>query len=178
MLHSLTDLKLSRVIKFFILETHNKIHYISFAGIHIILLIRTEFTISENCPSLLLPHLTLKDASHSSQLGLTWILTQSINSTNPSHSCITQIFYHHAISTSKLLNCEKLGQEDYTAHQYRPLFHLPLTLSSKAVLISPNMTTIANICWIIENAREFQKNIYFCFIDYAKAFDCVDHNKL
>ena len=37
---------------------------------------------------------------------------------------------------------------------------------------------IANICWIIENAREFQKNIYFCFIDYAKAFDCVDHYKL
>ena len=34
----------------------------------------------------------------------------------------------------------------------------------------------ANICWIIEKAREFQKNIYFCFIDYAKAFDCVDHN--
>ena len=37
---------------------------------------------------------------------------------------------------------------------------------------------IANIPWIIEKAREFQKNIYFCFIDYAKAFDCVDHNKL
>ena len=37
---------------------------------------------------------------------------------------------------------------------------------------------IANICWIIEKAREFQENIYFCFIDYAKAFDCVDHNKL
>ena len=37
---------------------------------------------------------------------------------------------------------------------------------------------IANICWIIQKAREFQKNIYFCFIDYAKAFDCVDHNKL
>ena len=37
---------------------------------------------------------------------------------------------------------------------------------------------IANICWIIEKAREFQKNIYFCFIDYAKAFGCVDHNKL
>ena len=36
---------------------------------------------------------------------------------------------------------------------------------------------IANICWIIAKAREFQKNIYFCFIDYAKAFDCVDHNK-
>ena len=37
---------------------------------------------------------------------------------------------------------------------------------------------IASICWIIEKAREFQKNIYFHFIDYAKAFDCVDHNKL
>ena len=37
---------------------------------------------------------------------------------------------------------------------------------------------IANIHWIMEKAREFQKNIYFCFIDYVKAFDCVDHNKL
>ena len=37
---------------------------------------------------------------------------------------------------------------------------------------------IVNICWIIEEAREFQKNIYFWFIDYVKAFDCVDHNKL
>ena len=37
---------------------------------------------------------------------------------------------------------------------------------------------IANICWIIDKAREFQNNIYFCFIDYARAFDCVDHDKL
>ena len=37
---------------------------------------------------------------------------------------------------------------------------------------------IANILWIIKKAREFQKNIYFCFIDYAKVFNCVDHNKL
>ena len=37
---------------------------------------------------------------------------------------------------------------------------------------------IANICWIIKNAKEFQRNNYFCFIDYAKLFDCVDHNKL
>ena len=37
---------------------------------------------------------------------------------------------------------------------------------------------IVNICWIMEKAREFQKNIYFCFIDYAKALDCVDHNRL
>ena len=37
---------------------------------------------------------------------------------------------------------------------------------------------IANICWIMEKAREFQKNIDFCFIDYTKTFDCVDHNKM
>ena len=37
---------------------------------------------------------------------------------------------------------------------------------------------IANVCWIIEKAREFQKNIYFCFIEYTEAFDCVDPNKL
>ena len=41
-----------------------------------------------------------------------------------------------------------------------------------------NRDQIANILWIIEKAREFQKNIYSCFTDYAKAFDCVDHNKL
>ena len=40
------------------------------------------------------------------------------------------------------------------------------------------LSKIANLPWIIEKAREFQQNIYFCFIDYAKAFDCVDHNKL
>ena len=41
-----------------------------------------------------------------------------------------------------------------------------------------NRDQIVNICWVIKKAREFQKNIYFCFIDYAKAFDCVDQNKL
>ena len=41
-----------------------------------------------------------------------------------------------------------------------------------------NRDQITNICWIIEKAREFQKNIYFCFIDYAKDFYCVDHNKM
>ena len=41
-----------------------------------------------------------------------------------------------------------------------------------------NRDQIASICWIIEKATEFQKNIYFCFIDYAKDFNCVDHNKL
>ena len=42
----------------------------------------------------------------------------------------------------------------------------------------PNIKLPASVHWIIEKAREFQKNIYFRFIDYAKAFDCVDHNKL
>ena len=42
----------------------------------------------------------------------------------------------------------------------------------------PDRDQIANICWIIKKAGEFQKNIYFCFIDYTKAFNCVDHNKL
>ena len=41
-----------------------------------------------------------------------------------------------------------------------------------------NRDQIANVCWIIEKAWEFQKNIYFSFTDYAKTFDCVDHNKL
>ena len=41
-----------------------------------------------------------------------------------------------------------------------------------------NRDQIANNCWIIEKAREFKKNIYFCFIDYSKPFDCVDYNKL
>ena len=41
-----------------------------------------------------------------------------------------------------------------------------------------NRDQTANICWIIEKAREFQKNTYFCFIDYTNGFDCVDHNKL
>ena len=43
---------------------------------------------------------------------------------------------------------------------------------------TPEIDQIVNICWIIEKAGEFQKNIYFCFIDYSKAFFCVDHNKL
>ena len=48
----------------------------------------------------------------------------------------------------------------------------------KADQIDLKRDQIANIRWIIEKAREFQKNICFCFIDYAKAYDCVDHNKL
>ena len=52
------------------------------------------------------------------------------------------------------------------------------SLMFKLLLGRRTRDQIANICWIIEKEREFQKNIYFCFIDYAKAFDCVDHKKL
>ena len=52
-----------------------------------------------------------------------------------------------------------------------------LNLMYKEIDVS-NLSNIANIHWIMEKARQFQKNIYFCFLDYAKAFDCVDHNQL
>ena len=54
-----------------------------------------------------------------------------------------------------------------------------VTLGSKICIeIRGTRDQIANIRWIIKKAREFQKNTYFCFIDYTKAFDCMDHNKL
>ena len=64
--------------------------------------------------------------------------------------------------------------------------HVELAFSSLLVLYNfycrlkgrGTRDQIANICWIMGKAREFQKNIYFCFPDYSKAFDCVDHNKL
>ena len=65
--------------------------------------------------------------------------------------------------------------------QARLLHHITCELPDVQAGFSKGRGTrdqIANICWIIEKAREFQKNFYFCFIDYAKAFDCVDHNKL
>ena len=55
---------------------------------------------------------------------------------------------------------------------------ISLSITSCLIFFPCNLNLIANIRWIMEKAREFQKNIYFCFIDYAKAFDCVDHNKL
>ena len=60
------------------------------------------------------------------------------------------------------------------------MFKLHLEKADQAAFRKSRGTTdqIANIHWIIKKAREFQKNIYFCFIDYAKAFDCVHHNKL
>ena len=61
--------------------------------------------------------------------------------------------------------------QQYVNHELQ-MFKLVLEKAEEPEIKLPN------ICWIIEKAREFQKNIYFCFIDYAKAFDCVDHTKL
>ena len=58
------------------------------------------------------------------------------------------------------------------------MFKLVLEKAEEPEVKLPTRDQIANICWIMEKAREFQKNIYFCVIGYAKAFDCVDHNKL
>ena len=57
-------------------------------------------------------------------------------------------------------------------------FHKLVRLCSKSFKLPGTRDQIANISWITEKVRRFQKNIYFCFIDYAKAVDCVDHNKL
>ena len=61
--------------------------------------------------------------------------------------------------------------QQYVNHNFQ-MFRLVLEKSEEPE------DQIANICWIIETARQFQENIYFCLTDYAKAFDCVDHNKL
>ena len=53
-----------------------------------------------------------------------------------------------------------------------------VVLATFQLYICRTRDQIANICWIMEKAREFQKHVYFCFIDFAKAFDCVNHNKL
>ena len=71
----------------------------------------------------------------------------------------------------------KLGKE-YLKAVYCHLAYLTYMQSiSREKAEEPEINS-ANICWIMEKARKFQKNIYFCFFGYAKAFDCVDHNKL
>ena len=68
------------------------------------------------------------------------------------------------------------GQVLELQHQYLNSVLLDVQIEFRTVRGTRDQ--LANIHWIIEKAREFQKNICFCFIDYAKAFDCVDHNKL
>ena len=78
----------------------------------------------------------------------------------------------HLLSTSKVML--KIIQARLQQYVYHELPHVQAGFRKGG----GTRDQIANICWIIEKAREFQKNIDFCFIDYAKAFDYVDHNKL
>ena len=73
-------------------------------------------------------------------------------------------------SSKVMLKILQARLQQYVNQEF-PMFNLDLEKAEE-----PDQ--IANIHWIIEKAKEFQKNIYFCFIDYAKDFDCVDHNKL
>ena len=66
--------------------------------------------------------------------------------------------------------------DNFSLAYYRSI--ILLRTASKYGKDRGNRDQSANICWIMEKAKQFQKNIYFCFIDYSNAFDCVDHNKL
>ena len=72
-------------------------------------------------------------------------------------------------------------KKEMTAHSSILAWRIPGT-EEPGELLSMGLHRVghdwSNFCWVIKKAREFQKNIYFCFIDYTKAFDCVDHNKL
>ena len=74
--------------------------------------------------------------------------------------------------------CVCVCTHTYTMYHWNGLKGWLLLIDVQAGFRKGRGTNTANIHWIIEKAREFQKNIYFCHIDYAKAFDCVDHNKL
>ena len=92
----------------------------------------------------------------------------SFHSSPKERQCQRMLISHASKATLKILQARL---QQYMKHEL-PDVHAGFRKSRQT------RDQIANICWIIEKAREFQKNIYFCFIDYAKAFDCVDHNKL
>ena len=86
----------------------------------------------------------------------------------------------NAPSTTQLHSSHKLASNAQNSPSQASIVHEPWTFQCQARLRKGRGTRdqIANTHWITEKVKEFQKNIYFCFIDYAKAFDCVDHNKL
>ena len=83
-------------------------------------------------------------------------------------------------NTAQLHSSHTLAKNAQSSPSQASIAHEPRTSRCSSWVRKGRGTRdqIANICWIIEKAREFQKNIYFCCIDYAKAFDCVNHNKL
>ena len=103
------------------------------------------------------------------------------------HSSGMKKFYHHMDPFTLPLTVQLLSIVSvYVGNLIRESYHIffqPLYVNHELPDVGfrkgrGTRVQIANICWIIKKAREFQKNIYFCLIDYAKAFDCVDHNKL
>ena len=86
----------------------------------------------------------------------------------------TQLHSYH-IASKVLVKILQARLQQYVKWELQ-IYKLDLEKAEKPE-IKPEIK-IVNICWIIEKAREFQKKTYFCFINYAKAFDCVDHNKL
>ena len=83
----------------------------------------------------------------------------------------TQLHSSHMLASTEVLKILQDRLQQYMNHE---LPHVQAEFRKDR----ETRDQVANIHWIIKNAREFQKNIYFCFIDYAKTFDCVDHNKL
>ena len=94
------------------------------------------------------------------------LIAKKDNAKKCSNYCIIALISHTSKVTLKILQA---GLQQYVNHE------LP-DIQAGFRKGRGTRGQIASICWIIEKAREFQKNIYFCFIDYAKAFDCVDHN--
>ena len=91
---------------------------------------------------------------------------------NPKKGNAKECLNYHTIA---FISCSNSPSQASAIHEPCPSKFKPVQAGFRK---GRTRDQIANICWIIEKGREFQKNIYFCFIDYAKAFDCVDHNKL
>ena len=105
---------------------------------------------------------------HRTEKGVFILIPKKGNAKKCSNYCTIALISHASKVMLKILQARL---QQYMNHEV-PLFKLGFRKGRGS------RDQIANICWIIEKAREFQKNIYFCFIDYAKAFDCVDHNQL
>ena len=106
-----------------------------------------------------------------------WSLFQWVNSSHEVAKVLDFQLQHQSFQWTPGLISFRMDWLDLLAIQ-RTLKSLLQHHSSEASILQCSAFFISNIHWITEKAREFQTNIYFCFIDYAKAFDCVDHNKL
>ena len=100
----------------------------------------------------------------------------SFHSSPKERQCQRQCSNYHTIAL--ILHASKVMLKIFQARLQQYMNHELPDIQAQFRKGRGTRDQIANIRWIIKNAREFQKNIYFCFIDYVKAFDCVNHNKL